>query len=213
MTVVASPVATATSGTRASFLVTAAEAGKLDAWIDFNRDGDWLDESEQLFPHPRRKPNCHGFISTRMGTDLLRPQDALVVINFLYGQTGEGEMSPLGDANQVLISVHDVPLSRQDMTPCRSALRRWTMTGFFPHTPPPCHSLLQQTRGRSCRSAAGNGSGDMSNSASAHRRRGDAGRAGEFESLLQKLALTRCLACRPRQQYLKVCKYATDHRA
>ena len=35
--------------TKASFEVVSTEAGKLDAWIDFNRDGDWLDANEQLF--------------------------------------------------------------------------------------------------------------------------------------------------------------------
>ena len=36
---------TATSG----FVVTASQAGKLDAWIDFNQDGDWDDFGEQIF--------------------------------------------------------------------------------------------------------------------------------------------------------------------
>ncbi|MCB9873987.1 MAG: hypothetical protein H6821_07385, partial [Planctomycetaceae bacterium] len=31
-----------------SVVVTASGAGKLDAWIDFNRDGDWLDAGEQI---------------------------------------------------------------------------------------------------------------------------------------------------------------------
>ncbi|HBJ37539.1 MAG TPA: hypothetical protein DDZ51_22845 [Planctomycetaceae bacterium] len=35
--------------TRASVRVIASAAGKLDAWIDFNRDGDWLDNGEQVF--------------------------------------------------------------------------------------------------------------------------------------------------------------------
>jgi hypothetical protein len=29
--------------------ITATEAGKVDAWIDFNRDGDWNDAGEQIF--------------------------------------------------------------------------------------------------------------------------------------------------------------------
>lgn len=29
--------------------VTASQAGRLDAWIDFNRDGDWNDPGEQIF--------------------------------------------------------------------------------------------------------------------------------------------------------------------
>ena len=32
----------------ASFLIVASEAGSLDAWIDFNTDGDWLDPGEAI---------------------------------------------------------------------------------------------------------------------------------------------------------------------
>ena len=45
----ASLIALATSPTTSSFLVNASADGKLDAWIDFNRDGDWLDVGEQIF--------------------------------------------------------------------------------------------------------------------------------------------------------------------
>lgn len=47
--VISSLIATASVETTASFLVTASDVGKLDAWVDFNRDGDWLDPGEQLF--------------------------------------------------------------------------------------------------------------------------------------------------------------------
>ncbi len=47
--VISSLVTTAVFDTTSSFLVTASQDGKLDAWIDFNRDGDWLDAGEQLF--------------------------------------------------------------------------------------------------------------------------------------------------------------------
>jgi hypothetical protein len=33
----------------ASFQVTASQAGKLDAWIDFNQDGDWADSGENIY--------------------------------------------------------------------------------------------------------------------------------------------------------------------
>ena len=36
-------------GTMASVDVVASEAGLLNAWIDFNDDGDWLDPGEQIF--------------------------------------------------------------------------------------------------------------------------------------------------------------------
>ena len=35
-------------GANGSATVTASQAGKLDAWIDFNRDGDWDDAGEQV---------------------------------------------------------------------------------------------------------------------------------------------------------------------
>jgi uncharacterized repeat protein (TIGR01451 family) len=41
-----SPIATCNT---ASITVTAGAAGKLDAWIDFNRDGDFNDAGEQIF--------------------------------------------------------------------------------------------------------------------------------------------------------------------
>jgi hypothetical protein len=41
-------VAVAGSGTTASVVANASEAGKLDGWIDFNQDGDWDDDGEQI---------------------------------------------------------------------------------------------------------------------------------------------------------------------
>jgi len=38
-----------TPGTAATITVTASAAGKLDAWIDFNADGDWSDPGERIF--------------------------------------------------------------------------------------------------------------------------------------------------------------------
>ncbi len=35
--------------TSANITVNASATGKLDAWVDFNRDGDWLDAGEQVF--------------------------------------------------------------------------------------------------------------------------------------------------------------------
>ena len=47
--VVASLVASVNSPTTASLSVNASAAAKLDAWIDFNQDGDWNDAGEQIF--------------------------------------------------------------------------------------------------------------------------------------------------------------------
>lgn len=43
-----SPIASPVASTVSSLSVRASENGFLDAWIDFNRDGDWLDENEQI---------------------------------------------------------------------------------------------------------------------------------------------------------------------
>ena len=38
-----------TSGETINLTVNASAAGMLDAWIDFNADGDWLDVGERIF--------------------------------------------------------------------------------------------------------------------------------------------------------------------
>jgi hypothetical protein len=38
-----------TPGSSSTVEVTASASGKLNAWIDFNKDGDWQDEGEQIF--------------------------------------------------------------------------------------------------------------------------------------------------------------------
>jgi len=48
VSVVGSIVATNASSTASSFAVTASASGRLDAWIDFNQDGDWDDSGEQI---------------------------------------------------------------------------------------------------------------------------------------------------------------------
>jgi hypothetical protein len=49
VTLFTSLIASPTTNTVSSIAVTASAPGKLDAWIDFNRDGDWSDVSEQIF--------------------------------------------------------------------------------------------------------------------------------------------------------------------
>jgi hypothetical protein len=48
LVMIADAVAVAGTETIASWLVEASGAGKLDAWIDFNGDGDWDDAGEQV---------------------------------------------------------------------------------------------------------------------------------------------------------------------
>ena len=46
--VLTTPIAGSQSASIASWMVKASESGKLDAWIDFNQDGDWLDSDEKI---------------------------------------------------------------------------------------------------------------------------------------------------------------------
>jgi len=46
---ISSLVASSSAATISSFAVVASQIGLLDAWIDFNRDGDWNDAGEQIF--------------------------------------------------------------------------------------------------------------------------------------------------------------------
>ncbi len=46
---VATAIVTATTETHSSLSVVASQAGLLDAWIDFNQDGDWDEANEQVF--------------------------------------------------------------------------------------------------------------------------------------------------------------------
>lgn len=47
--VAGSMVATSAAATKSSFTIVSSGTGKLDAWIDFNQDGDWNDAGEQIF--------------------------------------------------------------------------------------------------------------------------------------------------------------------
>ncbi|MEZ6089918.1 MAG: GEVED domain-containing protein [Pirellulaceae bacterium] len=43
----------------AAVRVSSSQAGMLDAWIDFNRDGDWLDTGEQIFASQQLQPGSN----------------------------------------------------------------------------------------------------------------------------------------------------------
>ena len=45
---IADAITLATADTRSSFEIIASQAGKVDAWVDFNADGDWSDPGEQI---------------------------------------------------------------------------------------------------------------------------------------------------------------------
>lgn len=52
ITFLSSIVGSDDSLTVASLIVEASESGQIDAWIDFNRDGDWDDEGERILDGP-----------------------------------------------------------------------------------------------------------------------------------------------------------------
>ncbi|MBN1893087.1 T9SS type A sorting domain-containing protein [bacterium] len=48
-----------TQGTTEGVTVTASTYGKLNAWVDFNDDGDWSDSGEQIFKDKALSPGSH----------------------------------------------------------------------------------------------------------------------------------------------------------
>ncbi|MEX2142880.1 MAG: NF038122 family metalloprotease [Pirellulales bacterium] len=73
--------------------VTASTAGRLDAWIDFNRDGDWNDAGEQIFAN-------RALVSGANTLSLTAPANAAFgesYARFRFSTTGG--LSPTGPAN------------------------------------------------------------------------------------------------------------------
>ena len=44
------------SSQNASVIITVSVSGRIDAWVDFNIDGDWLDAGEQIFTNQSVNP-------------------------------------------------------------------------------------------------------------------------------------------------------------
>ena len=97
-------LANSTQATVSSFTVLSSSEGKLDAWIDFNRDGDWSDLGEQVL------------VSTAVisGTNLL---PFTIPVNAIPGSTfarfrisTAGGLSPTGPANDGEVEDHAVSI-------------------------------------------------------------------------------------------------------
>lgn len=91
-----------------SFLVTASEAGKLDAWVDFNRDGDWDDEREQIVVsfEVTAGENIVGFAvpsGASVGGTATR-----------FRLSSEGDLDPTGTADDGEVEDHWVELVAED---------------------------------------------------------------------------------------------------
>ncbi len=101
-----SPLLTATVNTTASVVVNVQLAvGKLDAWIDFNQDGDWLDDGEQIAASQ----------SVVVGDNLLNftvPAGALVGTTFARVRLSTaGGLAPTGPASDGEVEDYQVSLS------------------------------------------------------------------------------------------------------
>jgi len=113
ITLLATIFASATAGNTASLTVNLqspnATSNRLDAWIDLNRDGDWLDADEQIFTNQS--------LGTTAGTQTLTfavPQDTGT--NFVPGTSyarfrlsTAGNLAPTGTASDG--EVEDYPVS------------------------------------------------------------------------------------------------------
>ncbi|KAA1260296.1 Dockerin type I repeat protein [Rubripirellula obstinata] len=104
-------VTSASSSTTAAYLVTASEAGRLDGWIDFNQDGDWLDAGEQIFAS----------VDVTAGSNTLPfsiPAGANSGTTFArFRISTAGGLSPLGQADDGEVEDYQVTLLDGSATP------------------------------------------------------------------------------------------------
>lgn len=91
-------------GTMAEVDVTASKAGVLNAWIDFNRDGDWDDAGEQIFADMTLSAGAN---SLAFGV----PSDALQTTTFSrFRFSSETGLSPVGHASDGEVEDHSVSI-------------------------------------------------------------------------------------------------------
>lgn len=101
-----STLLSANEGTTSSLLVYASAPGKLDGWIDFNRDGDWLDAGEQIFVS-RDVAEGENVLSFSVAANAV-PGDT--VARFRLSSTGR--LAPTGPANDGEVEDHSVRIVR-----------------------------------------------------------------------------------------------------
>ncbi|MBU6239813.1 MAG: VCBS repeat-containing protein [Planctomycetes bacterium] len=88
MTVIVSP----TTMTQSSYIVTSSNAGRLDAWIDFNLDGDWNDSGEKI-------ANSLTIPAGRSVQSFTLPAGALTGISYArFRLSSVGGLNPTGPA-------------------------------------------------------------------------------------------------------------------
>ncbi len=104
-------VASSSSATISSVTVTASAAGLLDAWIDFNRDGDWDDTDEQIF---RSETLLSGFNVLPYGI----PAGAVAGETFArFRLSSGGGLSPRGSASDGEVEDYAVVLADANAAP------------------------------------------------------------------------------------------------
>lgn len=92
-------------GQSASVVVIASTAGVLNAWIDFNGDGDWDDSGEQLFDDASLSAGSNSLNFSVSSTMTTGPTYARFRFN------SSGNLSPMGPADDG--EVEDYQVSRQ----------------------------------------------------------------------------------------------------
>jgi hypothetical protein len=99
-TLMVSPLVTTT----ASVVVTSSGAGFLDAWIDYNQDGDWSDPGEQI-------ANKVAVASGKNAISFTIPSAALVGSTFArFRVSSVGGLAPAGKANDGEVEDYQVSL-------------------------------------------------------------------------------------------------------
>jgi hypothetical protein len=99
-TLMVSPLVTTT----ASVVVTSSGTGFLDAWIDYNQDGDWSDTGEQI-------ANRVAVVSGKNAISFTIPSTALVGASFArFRLSSVGGLAPTGKANDGEVEDYQVSL-------------------------------------------------------------------------------------------------------
>ena len=82
----------------ATITVTASDSGMLDAWVDFNDDGDWTDPGEQIFTARPLAPGANNLTFSVPGTATPTPQ---TFARFRFSSQGDLPFNGLANDGEV----------------------------------------------------------------------------------------------------------------
>ncbi len=88
--------------------VVASKAGILDAWIDFNNDGDWADTGEQIFTHTVLSAGTNSLL---FAVPLTAVQNNPAVARFRYSSAGVASYTGLasdGEVEDYLVDIESI---------------------------------------------------------------------------------------------------------